>query len=460
MIRRIALLLALALLAGGCAAMPGGGDYTVTAELERSFNVFPGSPVRVAGVDVGTVEEVVVPDGATHVEARLRVREGTEIAADGQATVIPESLIGERYVQLEGLENEDGATLEDGATIPLDRTLVPYEFDEVLDNLNQFVGGLESDEFGRMLTNFAEVLDGQGGQLGSTIDEAHRAVGTLADNDQELVDLASRLSDLNETLATRDEQLGSVIDDFDTLMGSLAGDRVEIDAALDGLVRVTDELARLLETNRATLEEDIATLTRVGRTAQRNLDYLSLGVLSGAELFRHAERIIDRERNWIPLQTQLTALVPQLTDSLISRLQGLCLGAGLEEGTCATDLLEDLVGGLVCAPPVVPCRVEEDEEPALPIEDALQNIIEAEPELGAAITDQLEENQQSRDEDDDPSGDAPAGDDDPDGADPGASSDDGGQDDPTDGSDQDAGDGDDEEDDDSGGLFSWPGGGR
>jgi virulence factor Mce-like protein len=384
--RSLSFLLALALLLSGCALMPGNGAYTLTAEFSRSYNLFPGSPVRVAGIEVGTIADVSVPDGAQHVQVELRIDDDHEIPEDTTAIVVPETLIGERYVQLSPYEG--GPALEDGAVIPLERTLIPYEFDEVLENLNQFVGGLEEDEVGRFVGNLAEVLDGQGDQLGRTIDQAHEAIGVLRDNDEELIALASRLADLNTTLATRDQQLGQIIQDFDTLATSLVDDRTDIDAALTGLVRVTDQLARLLETNRDRLEQDIATLARVGRTAQRNLDYLSLGILNSAELFRHAERVIERDRNMLPLQSQTEALIPQLTESIVFRLQGICLAAGLPEDECTAELIEDLIGGLVCAPPIIPCRGEDGED-AIPLEDAVGNLIAADAEMSTALAEHL-----------------------------------------------------------------------
>ena len=378
----------LAIVLTGCGLLGGSGEYTVTAELSRSYNLFPGSPVRVVGLDAGTIADVQVPEGGQTVEITMRIDGDVELPHDTAAVVVPEALIGERYIQLDAYEG--GPRLEDGEVIPLERTQVPAEFDEVLEGLNQFVGGLDEDEVARFVSNFAETFDGQGEQLGRTIDQAHEAIGVLKDNDEELIALASRLADLNATLATRDQQLGEIIQDFDTLATSLVDDRQDIDAALHGLVRVTGELASLLETNRETLEEDIATLTRVGRTAQRNLDYVSLGVLHSAELFRHAERVIDRERNLIPLQNQTGELIPQLTDAIAFRLEGLCLQAGLPEEQCTVELIEGLLGGDVCLPPLIPCPADGD---ATPLEDALGQLVAADAELGEALLDQMAEQQ-------------------------------------------------------------------
>ncbi len=385
------LLVALALVASGCGVLGNNGDYTVTAELARSYNLFPGSPVRVVGIDVGTIADVQVPEGGETVQVTMRIDGDVSLPADATAVVVPEALIGERYVQLTAYE--EGDQLEDGAEIPLERTEVPAEFDEVLESLNQFVGGLDEDEVARFVANFAETFDGQGEQLGRTIDQAHEAIGVLKDNDDELIALVSRLADLNATLATRDQQLGKIIQDFNLLAESLVDDRQDIDAALTGLVRMTRELAELFETNRETLEQDIGTLTRVGRTAQRNLDYVSVGVLHSAELFRHAERVIERDRNMIPLQSQVGELVPQLTEAIVFRLQGMCLQAGLDEAQCTFDLIEGLLGGDVCLPPFVPCDENGD---AIPFEDALVGLVAEDPDLGDALLDQMARQQEQQ----------------------------------------------------------------
>lgn len=391
--RAVALLAALALLASGCGVFGGTGAYTVRAELTRSFNLFPGSPVRVLGVNVGTISDIVVPDGARTVEVVMRIRGDVDLPADSGATVVPASLLGERYVQLEPYAG--GPRMADGTRIPVDRTQVPFEFDEVLAGLEDFVRGLDEDEVGRFVANFADTIDGQGAQLGTTIDAAADAIGVLKDNDDELVAFASRLADLNQTLSSRDQELAALLQDFDTVASALVDDRVDIDRALGGLVRVTQELGGLLEANRQRLEDDIAVLTRVGRTAERNLDNVSTAILGSAELFRHAERVIDRQRAFLPLQSQALPLGEAITESTIFRLQGICLQAGLDEELCEHEVIAGLLGGTICATPLFPCP---EDGSATPIEEALLQLALAEPELGDAIMEQLAANAAARSE--------------------------------------------------------------
>lgn len=393
-LRTLAAVLTLALLTSACGFFGGNGAYEVRAELTRSFNLFPGSPVKVLGVNVGQVTDIIVPEGARTVEVIMRIDGDVDVPDDSSAIIVPASLLGERYVQLAAYT--DGPRMADGSVIPVERTVVPFEFDEVLTGLENFVGGLDGPEVGRFVANVAETLEGQGAQLGRTIDAASEAIGVLRDNDDELIALASRLADLNETLSSRDQELARLLQDFDTVAASLVGDRGDIDAALTGLVRVTAELDGLLQVNRERLEDDIEVLTRVGRTVERNLDNVSTAVLYSAELFRHAERIVDRERAFLPLQDQLFALGEPLTEGIIFRIQGLCLQAGLDPDTCEIELIADLLGGIVCAAPIFPCRPDSD---AVPIEEALLNLATAQPALGDVVIDQMARNQEREDED-------------------------------------------------------------
>ncbi len=389
-LRTITVLLVLALATSACGLFGGNGAYTVRAELTRSFNLFPGSPVKVLGVNVGTITDIVVPEGAEVVEVIMRIDGDIDLPEDSTATVVPASLLGERYVQLEAYT--DGPRMATDTVIPVERTMVPFEFDEVLTGLENFVGGLEGPEVARFVTNMAETLDGQGAQLGRTIDSASDAIGVLRDNDQELIDLASRLADLNQTLSSRDRELAAILQDFDTVAASLVDDRGDIDAALTGLVRVTAELDGMLAVNRTRLEDDIEVLTRVGRTVQRNLDNVSTAILSSAELFRHAERVVDRERGFLPLQDQLFALGEPLTEAIVFRIGGLCLQAGLPGDLCENEIIADLLGGVVCAAPIIPCRGD-----AVPIEEALLNLAVESPELGEVVVGQMLANRQERD---------------------------------------------------------------
>lgn len=421
----VALAVVLTLVASACSGVFGDEGQRLQIEFDTSFNLFSGSDVRVAGVNVGHITDISVPEGSDTVIATLELPADLELPQDVQAVIIPQALLGERYIQLDP-PYTGGPTYDMSQTLPPDRTAVPDDFDEVLDSLNEYLQALPKEEVSRLVTNLATVLDGNGEELGQTLENAEVLIDVLQENDDEIVSLARRLADLNETLATRDEQIGSFIEDFNTVAASLADDREEIDAAVDGLVRMTEELASLLGEHRGNLEQDIGTLAGLGRTAVRNLDQIDRFLYWSAELYRHAERVIDREHNWLPLVQHFDDIAPLVADRVGDRLVGLCLRLGLPECETVDDQLPDLM----CLDPILPCENAANPEETVSVSDALAQVLEDQPEL----REKLEE--EGRDIEDavgdlDPGGDGDADGDPTDGSDDdtGTAPDDGGVDD-------------------------------
>lgn len=384
--RLLPLVLVLALVTAACSALPGvSGRYTVHAEFAKTYNLFPGSPVRVLGVEVGKVADLHTSPERDTVLVDLVIEDDVRLRADARAVIIPQSLLGERYVQI-GPPRVAGPVLEAGQTIPVERTTIPAEFDEILESLNQFVGGLDEQEFSRFVTNLADVLDGQGATLGRTIDQTHLAIKVLRDNDEELISLASRLADLNTTLSTRDRSIAALLRDWNTVAGAIVTEKGDLDRALSGLVRLTSQVAGLLDAHRTDLRADIATLTRVTRTVDRNLDEVSRLVLWGAELFRHAQRVVEREHHgWLPLVNhgdgeQLGEL---LVENIADRLQHLCDGLGLPGEICGQLTAENLTGGAAfCFEPLAPCSPTES---SATLADVLRESVALVPELEDAF---------------------------------------------------------------------------
>ncbi|MDX1510080.1 MAG: MCE family protein [Nitriliruptorales bacterium] len=377
-------MLAAALLAAACSPLAAASAYTMEVQLERSFNLFPGSPVRVLGVKVGVVSDIGVREGDDFVTATLRITDADRvIPIDGTAQIVTESLLGERFVQLEPFLPGDEPAPTSGHVITLvdedgnPRTSVPSEFDEVLEGLNNFVGGLNPDDVQRFFHNLATVLEGNGERLGSTIEQARVAINVLQEHDEELVTLAARLADLNETLGTRDEEFGDILEDWNTVAETIVAERGDLDVALDGLARFSNALGELLNEHRPGLQADIETVTRIGRTAVRNLGHLERAAVYTSELFRHAERVVTRDPHyWLPLLNALGTLatgpLESTQGSLIRRIESNFVGGGTAaERRALADLIEPL-----CIPLLQNCQ-----ESATTAGDVLAQLHAFSPEL-------------------------------------------------------------------------------
>lgn len=332
------LVVALSTVAGGCSS-GDGGRFRVAAEFERAVGLYPGSPVRLQGIDVGEITDIRNERGIVEVEMRLE--EGTELPADARAMIVPLSLLGERYVQL-GPTYDTGETLGDGDVIPVERTAVPAEIDELLEGFEEFLRDLDPNTVSSVVTNLAEIVEGQGEQLNDLLGNAAGTVELLAAESDELTEITQSLAQLTSTLESRTRTLTSLIKNYEIVAGTLADNRELLEPALIELNRASKELAGLLTAHRDPLKADIEVLTTVGRTLQRNIDRLDLLLASTVRLFAAAGRAYDPVRNWLPLNNQFPPgqSSDAATTAIRDRLAGVCRRLAVQLGE---DAPEDLV---------------------------------------------------------------------------------------------------------------------
>src|SRR6266436_5920268 len=111
----------------------------ITAYFAESVGVYPGSTVRVLGVPVGTVDSVQ-PAGS-RVKVTMTLNSGVAVPATVSAVVISPSVVSDRYIQLTPAYTR-GPQIADGAAIPLARTAVPVEVDQVYASLAKLANAL------------------------------------------------------------------------------------------------------------------------------------------------------------------------------------------------------------------------------------------------------------------------------------------------------------------------------
>ena len=116
---RIVAGLAVVVMATGLAACSGGGGgYHVSADFTQGIGLYPGSPVRVLGINIGRITDITNRGNLVRVDMHID-KTTTKLPADVTAAIVPVSLLGERYIQF-GPVYTGGAPLTPGAHLPVD----------------------------------------------------------------------------------------------------------------------------------------------------------------------------------------------------------------------------------------------------------------------------------------------------------------------------------------------------
>src|SRR5207244_8561211 len=154
----------------------------------------PGAWVELSGARVGSVDRVDYKDGYSLSRVSLDARYAGQLHADTAAAIRPDGLLGPKYVYLEGGRN---GALHDGASIPLSRTTVSTDFDQVLNSL-------QPDVRANLKTIFIELGRAADGR-GASMNAAFLALGqSSADLSTTTTVLHNRADDIAGLIAASD----------------------------------------------------------------------------------------------------------------------------------------------------------------------------------------------------------------------------------------------------------------
>jgi phospholipid/cholesterol/gamma-HCH transport system substrate-binding protein len=236
--------ISVAIYLGVTKAIPFQSHYVVHAAFESSNNIRPGSPVRIAGVEVGKVTGVERAN--EHGEGAILTMEindeGLPLHTDATAKIRPRIFLeGNFFVDMTA-GSPAAPELDDGGTIPVQQTATPVQLDEV-------VTALQSDtreDLKILLDEYGKGLDGAGAKgFNQSIpywQPAYRDGSIVADamRGETGRDLSGYVKNAGATAKALDrnrEQLKSLVTDFNTTAAAFAREDTSLNAAVAELPR-------------------------------------------------------------------------------------------------------------------------------------------------------------------------------------------------------------------------------
>jgi phospholipid/cholesterol/gamma-HCH transport system substrate-binding protein len=241
----------------------------VTLETDRAgMQLARYGDVRYNGVLVGQIRGIRQTGEKAEIELALEPESARAMPRDVDASILPTTLFGRKYVSLDAPARGGPTGIRDGTVIPADRVTTTVELGRVLSRLYPLLRTVRPVDLNKTLSALANALNGRGERLGET-----------------LVDLDSYLTDINVHLPTLQEDLrllASVARTYEIsapdLLTALANLTVtsetvvakkqEIGPLFDSVTSVSATGADLLEAN----EEDIVRALDLSRPVLALLD--------------------------------------------------------------------------------------------------------------------------------------------------------------------------------------------
>jgi virulence factor Mce-like protein len=266
--------LVISLIGGGFLAIRAAffAPTTFTALFPTVTSIYPGDDVRVSGIKVGTIDSIE-PQG-TWAKMTMSVDRTVSVPADAKAVIVAQNLVAARYVQLTPSyrPSQGGPKMADGAVIPLERTAVPVEWDEVKKQLERLATDLgpnsdvSTTSVGRFIDSTANALDGNGDKLRETLKQLSGVGRILADGGGDFVSIIKNLQVFVTALHDSNEQIVSFNDRLATLSSVLDGSKSDLDAALTNLSGAISEVKRFVANTRNRTAKQLDGLKDVTQT--------------------------------------------------------------------------------------------------------------------------------------------------------------------------------------------------
>ncbi|CAN5502588.1 virulence factor Mce family protein [soil metagenome] len=215
---------------------------TVVAEFPQALALYPGDKVSIMGVKVGAIDKIE-PAG-DRMRVTFHYENKYKVPANATASILNPSLVASRTIQLTPAYT-GGPVLENNALIPLDRTQVPVEWDDLRNQITDIISQLGPTKeqpkgpFGDVIESFADGLAGKGKEINTTLNALSDAVTALNEgrgdffavakslalfvnalhqSDQQFVELNTNLAEFTNTFTNSDQELSTALKQIDGLL--------------------------------------------------------------------------------------------------------------------------------------------------------------------------------------------------------------------------------------------------
>jgi len=245
----------------------GSSTRKISANFSEAIGVYPGTPVKVLGVDVGTVTKVHPEGGSVRVDMEYDSK--YKLPKGVGALLVANSLVSDRFIQLTPAYSGTGEVEANNARIPITHTESPAELDDIykaLSDLSVALGPSGANKDGALqdLLHVAAInLQGNGQTLGQSITNLSNAAKTLADGRGDLFATVQNLQQFTKTLQSSDAQVRHFEDQLSSVSADLANERTDFTSALHDLDLALGAVANFVNSNATKFHTSIVGLEKI-----------------------------------------------------------------------------------------------------------------------------------------------------------------------------------------------------
>lgn len=213
------------------------GTTTYTAVLEHTGGLRAGESVQVHGVTKGKVTGIELEKD--HVLVEFVLDDDVQLGSRTEATVKVATLLGTHYLEV---DPSGAGELTDG-TIPLERTSVPYNLQDVIESGAGALEELDPELLAESLTAFASTLGASQEEIRPALEGVARLSDAVATRSDQVGDLLTAARSVTDQLAESNADIIAMMKQTNLVVAEVTSRR----QAIHRLLVETTELSRALE---------------------------------------------------------------------------------------------------------------------------------------------------------------------------------------------------------------------
>ncbi|MBI4228566.1 MAG: MCE family protein [Deltaproteobacteria bacterium] len=249
-----------------------GREYTLKTYFQSVDELREDNPVKLNGVDIGTVSKIKIAD--SRIEVIMKIKKGVFIREDSVASIKLTGLLGTSYINI-SFGSSESPVAAPGSVIASQE---PVDINEILGKVESAVGSLDKafaafDVLGENKEQITKIINNVNSVLGD-LSEGKGTLGKLLKDDSLYEEAKGALANINDISSSVKEGKGT--------LGKLVTDPSLFDetkAAMSNLAKLSDSLSTSKGTLGKLLNDD--SLYNQANEAATNLNSVLKKINSG-----------------------------------------------------------------------------------------------------------------------------------------------------------------------------------
>jgi phospholipid/cholesterol/gamma-HCH transport system substrate-binding protein len=185
------------------------------AQFTDTGGLNPGDKVRIAGVDVGTVNSMEIEGDKVIIGFSLG---DTKIGTESRANIRTDTILGRKNLEI---EPRGSTALSANGILPLGQTTTPYQIYDAFFDLTKAASGWDTNTVKQSLNVLSETIDQTYPHLSAALDGVARFSDTIGKRDDDIKTLLANANKIAGVLGSRSEQINQLLVNAQTLLGAV-----------------------------------------------------------------------------------------------------------------------------------------------------------------------------------------------------------------------------------------------